>query len=93
MRRSAQLAGAGATLVTYVPNDAWLVRMPDAGAQALAAQGLFVTPYEPYFKVEASLLSLALGQASRPRRPAWRSSSWCSPTRRLARPRPCSNRA
>ncbi len=59
----AQLAGAGATLVTYVPNDAWLVRMPDAGAQALAAQGLFVTPYEPYFKVEASLLPLALGQA------------------------------
>ncbi|MGH8022833.1 MAG: S8 family serine peptidase, partial [Limisphaerales bacterium] len=55
------LAAAGATIVSYIPNDAYLVRASEAVANALAANPLVqaVLPYEPYYKVQAPLLSLA----------------------------------
>ena len=51
------LARAGAGIVSYIPNDAYLVRVPAAGANLLAAQPLVqsVIPYEPYYKISASM--------------------------------------
>jgi subtilisin-like proprotein convertase family protein len=55
------LAGAGATVVSYIPNNAYLVRASEAVAGALAANPLVqaVIPYEPYYKVQAPLLPMA----------------------------------
>jgi subtilisin family serine protease len=57
----AVLAAAGATVVSYIPNDAYLVRTTEAVANGLAASPLVqaVVPYEPYYKVQAPLLSMA----------------------------------
>ena len=54
----ALLKDAGATIVSYVPNNAYLVRASAAVAQELAAQPQTgsVQPYEPYYKLKASLL-------------------------------------
>lgn len=56
------LAQAGAAVVSYIPNDAYLVNVPAAGAGALAAnpQVQSVIPYEPYYKIQAALLGLAV---------------------------------
>ncbi|MDB6018821.1 MAG: Peptidase and in kexin sedolisin [Pedosphaera sp.] len=62
----ARLREAGATIVSYIPNNAYLVRMGEAGAQQLAGDGQTqaVLPYEPYYKLETGLLKLAVeGQA------------------------------
>ncbi len=53
----AMLAAAGATIVSYIPNDAYLVRAPASVANGIAADGFSVIPYEPYYKVQSSLLA------------------------------------
>ena len=60
----ATLAQAGAEIISYIPNDAYLVRLTAGGAGGLAAQPPVqsVIPYEPYYKIQASLLGLAVEQ-------------------------------
>jgi len=53
----AMLAAAGATIVSYIPNDAYLVRISAGSANAIASEGFSVIPYEPYYKVQSSLLA------------------------------------
>ena len=54
----AMLASAGAQIVSYIPNDAYLVRLNQGGADGLAANPLTqaVIPYEPYYKIQSSVL-------------------------------------
>ena len=54
----ATLAAAGAQMVSYIPNNAYLVTVPKGGAAMLAGEpGVqAVLPYEPYYKLPASLL-------------------------------------
>ena len=53
----AMLAAAGAQIVSYIPNDAYLVRAPAGVANGLAGNPLTqaVTPYEPYYKISSSM--------------------------------------
>jgi hypothetical protein len=53
----ALLARAGAGIVAYIPNDAYLVRVSSAGANLLAAQPPVqsVIRYEPYYKISSSM--------------------------------------
>jgi subtilisin-like proprotein convertase family protein len=53
----AMLASAGAEIVSYIPNDAYLVRAPAGVANGLAGNPLTqaVTPYEPYYKISSSM--------------------------------------
>jgi subtilisin-like proprotein convertase family protein len=53
----AMLAAAGAEIVSYIPNDAYLVRAPAGVANGLAGNPLTqaVTPYEPYYKISSSM--------------------------------------
>jgi subtilisin-like proprotein convertase family protein len=55
------LAAAGASIVSYIPNNAYLVRALETVANSLAASALVqaVIPYEPYYKVQAPLLPMA----------------------------------
>lgn len=55
------LAAAGATVVSYIPNNAYLVQATEAAANGLSGSPLVqaVVPYEPYYKVEAPLLAMA----------------------------------
>jgi len=64
----ALLQAAGATIVSYIPNNAYLVRASAAVAQQLGAdpQTQAVLPYEPYYKLKPSLLKLAVAQAPLP---------------------------
>src|SRR5271170_5282043 len=54
----ALLAGAGAQIISYIPNDAYLVHISSGVADGLAANSLVqaVIPYEPYYKIQLSLL-------------------------------------
>ena len=56
------LMDAGATIVSYVPNNALLVRMDPAAAGRIAGSPLVQSalPWEPYFKLEPRLLDLVL---------------------------------
>jgi subtilisin-like proprotein convertase family protein len=54
------VVAAGGRVVSYIPNNAFLVRISAAGAERLAAVARAVLPFEPYFKVHASLLTRAL---------------------------------
>ena len=58
------LQAAGAEIVAYIPNNAYLVRASGAVAQELkaASQTQAVLPYEPYYKLKLSLLKLAVAQ-------------------------------
>ena len=58
------LGAAGATIVSYIPNNAYLVRASQAVAQQLQAapQMQAVLPYEPAYKLSPSLLKLAAAQ-------------------------------
>jgi alpha-tubulin suppressor-like RCC1 family protein/subtilisin-like proprotein convertase family protein len=58
------IAGAGGTVVSYIPNNAYLVQLSSAGATVLAldAQVQAVLPYEPYYKVSSTLLGAAVNQ-------------------------------
>lgn len=62
------ITDAGGTIVSYIPNNAFLVQVTAAGASALAANARVqaVLPYEPYYKVQASLLDLAINQKPLP---------------------------
>ena len=64
----ATLAAAGAQIISYIPNNAYLVTLTAGGAAALAGEpGVqSVNPYEPYYKVSASLLGLAVNQKNLP---------------------------
>jgi subtilisin-like proprotein convertase family protein len=59
-----RLKEAGATVVSYIPNNAYLVQLSSAGAQQLAGQAetQAVLPYEPYYKLDTKLLALAVEQ-------------------------------
>ncbi len=62
------LRQAGAEIISYVPNNAYLVRANEAAAKQLAAlpQTQLVLPWEPYFKFEPDLLALAVEQKPLP---------------------------
>jgi subtilisin family serine protease len=62
------LQSAGASIVSYVPNNAYLVRASTSAAQELAADPLVqaVLPYEPYCKLGPSLLPQAVTQTALP---------------------------
>jgi subtilisin-like proprotein convertase family protein len=64
----AMLAAAGAQIVSYIPNDAYLVLAPADAANELAGNPLTqaVIPYEPYYKLQPSLLGLAVEQQALP---------------------------
>jgi subtilisin family serine protease/subtilisin-like proprotein convertase family protein len=59
---------AGAVIVAYIPNQAYLVRASEAIAQQLRAdpRTQAVLPYEPYFKLKPPLLALAVEQQALP---------------------------
>ena len=67
-RFRATLLAAGAQIVSYIPNNAYLVNLPASGAGALAGNGLVqaVLPYEPYYKIQSSLLGLAVNDQALP---------------------------
>ena len=58
----AALAAAGGQIVSYIPNNAYLVQLTSAGAAALAGNPLVqaVLPYEPYYKIQSTLLGQAV---------------------------------
>src|ERR1035437_3759580 len=64
----ARLRAAGASVVAYIPNQAYLVRASAAIAQQLRAdpQTQAVLPYEPYFKLKPPLLALTVEQQPLP---------------------------
>jgi subtilisin-like proprotein convertase family protein len=64
----AMLAAAGAEIVSYIPNDAYLVRAQAGVANGLASNPLTqaVMAYEPYYKIQSSMLTLAVGQMALP---------------------------
>jgi hypothetical protein len=53
----AMLAHAGAQIVAYIPNNAYLVHAPAGVVNGLAGNPLTqsVTPYEPYYKISSSM--------------------------------------
>ena len=56
----ARIAAQGGRVVSYIPNNAYLVRISAAGATALSANARAVLPFEPYFKLDPGLLARAL---------------------------------
>jgi len=64
----ALLKSAGAEVISYIPNNAYLVRASQSSAQQLQAdaQTQTVLPYEPYYKLKPSLLSLAVQEQPLP---------------------------
>ena len=61
-----QLEAAGARIVSYIPNNAYLVRVQAAGAEQLKAVAQSVLPWEPYYKLDLPLLALAVDGRSLP---------------------------
>ena len=57
----ALLASVGAEIISYIPNDAYLVRAQSGMANGLAANALVqaVIPYDPYYKIQSGLLAMA----------------------------------
>ncbi len=64
----AALTAAGGTIVSYIPNNAYLVRLSAQGASQLSAATLAqaVLPYEPIYKLKSDLLSLTMEQRPLP---------------------------
>ena len=62
------LRGAGAEVVSYVPNNTYLVRASAAVAQQLrvAPRVHSVLPFEPFYKLDMQLLPLAVRQEAMP---------------------------
>ena len=60
----ARLKAAGAEIISYIPNNAYLVRASEAVANQLstAPETQSVLPWEPYFKLDLSLLPGAINQ-------------------------------
>ncbi len=63
-----QLSSVGAEIVSYIPNNAYLVKVDSQGAAKLARMSLTrsVLPYEPYYKLQEQLLPFAVGDAPVP---------------------------
>ncbi len=57
----AALQAAGAQVVSYIPNNAYLVQMNASSAGIMSGNSLVqaVLPYEPYYKLQPSLITLA----------------------------------
>jgi subtilisin-like proprotein convertase family protein len=55
----ATLALAGAQIISYIPNNAYLVQASAGQASTMAGSGLTVLPYEPYYKVSSGLIAQA----------------------------------
>jgi subtilisin family serine protease/subtilisin-like proprotein convertase family protein len=55
---------SGASIVSYIPNNAYLVRASASAAQQLGAnpRTQAVLPYEPYYKLQPALLEIAAAQ-------------------------------
>lgn len=64
----AQLTAVGAEVIAYIPNNALLVRVDAKGADKLAhmPRTRAVLPYEPYYKLQDTLLPFAVQQAPVP---------------------------
>ena len=64
----ARLRAAGAEIVAYIPNNAFLVRASAGAAQQLAGDAgtQAVLPFEPYYKLKGELLPAALKQDPMP---------------------------
>src|SRR5208337_2584581 len=63
----ARLKQAGAAIVGYIPNDAYLVRASQAAAEQLATDpDTTVLAYEPYYKLKPSLLTMAMEEKPLP---------------------------
>lgn len=60
----ARLVAAGAEIISYVPNNAYLVRASAGVARSLS--DFAVLPFEPYYKLDARLLPLAVEQQLSP---------------------------
>ncbi len=54
-----QISAAGATIVSYIPNNAYLVTAT-ASEVSMLSQNFNVRPWEPYFKVKAALMPSAI---------------------------------
>ncbi|MDB6033648.1 MAG: Peptidase and in kexin sedolisin, partial [Verrucomicrobiales bacterium] len=63
-----QLKNAGAEIVAYVPNNAYMVQVGPIGARALEkmSQVQAVMTWEPYYKLEPALLEKAVKQEALP---------------------------
>src|SRR6516225_1558648 len=61
-----QLKQSGAVIVSYIPNNAYLVWMSEGGADALRSAAQAVLRYEPYYKLSPMLLDLAVKQRPLP---------------------------
>ncbi|HVU08754.1 MAG TPA: S8 family serine peptidase [Verrucomicrobiae bacterium] len=64
----AMLAAAGATIVSYIPNNAYLVNVTSGGAQTIAGDPMTqaVVPYAPYYKFQGPLPDWAVDQKPLP---------------------------
>jgi subtilisin-like proprotein convertase family protein/subtilisin family serine protease len=64
----AALVAAGGHIISYIPNNAYLVQLSGAGAGTLSgsSQVQAVLPYEPYYKLQSSLLGQAVAQEPLP---------------------------
>jgi len=62
------LSDMGAALVSYIPNNTWLVRASREAAKQIRSSPLVraVLPYEPYYKIDPQLLPLAVDQQPLP---------------------------
>jgi subtilisin-like proprotein convertase family protein len=67
----AMLAGAGAKIVSYIPNNAYLVTATAGAANEIAASGFIVIPYEPYYKLSPQLAAVVTGQGTLPANPVF----------------------
>jgi subtilisin-like proprotein convertase family protein len=65
------LTSAGAQIISYIPNNAYLVNVSAAVANQIASLGFAVIPYEPYYKLSPQLASLAMGQGTLPADPTF----------------------
>lgn len=54
------VAKEGGTIVSYVPNNAYLVRISAEGATKLTGASCAVLPYEPFYKLDKPLLENAV---------------------------------
>jgi subtilisin-like proprotein convertase family protein len=72
----AMLASAGAQIISYIPNNAYLVRVSAGGAAVFSGRGFAVLPYEPYYKISSA--PVTAGQKAA----AWSPSE----TNRIAKP-------
>lgn len=68
----AALSDQGAALVSYIPNNTWLVRASVDAAARIGRSPLVrtVLPYEPYYKIDPELLGRAVNQEPLPEN-AW----------------------